>query len=283
MKIGQPYQVGGVWYYPRDDRDYEEVGIASWYGPGFHGKYTANGEIYDMDGISAAHKTLPMPSYVEVTNLENGRSLLVRVNDRGPFVGDRVIDLSRRTAQLLGLDRKGTGKVRVKRVYPSEDQIATLQPKQTAPVVRAPAPAPVMVAAAAPVAPAPAPTPTPVPTPMPTPVPAVATDAPTIRSVALPPSTISAPAAPAASAAPAAPAGGDVFVQVAALSDQGRASWLAGYLKTIANPIVERTPTGLYRVRLGPFFSRDAAQGVLAQVQAAGYGEARVIGGTPTS
>ncbi|TDQ81502.1 rare lipoprotein A [Dongia mobilis] len=112
-KIGKPYQVDGVWYYPRADYDYDETGIASWYGPGFHGNQTANGEIYDENDLTAAHKTLPMPSLVRVTNLENGRSLVVRLNDRGPFANNRIIDLSRRSAQLLGFEQQGTAKVRV--------------------------------------------------------------------------------------------------------------------------------------------------------------------------
>lgn len=112
-KIGKPYRVNNVWYYPRADYDYDETGIASWYGPGFHANQTANGEIYDENDLTAAHKTLPMPSLVRVTNLENGRSLVVRINDRGPFVNNRIIDLSRRSAQLLGVEQKGTAKVRV--------------------------------------------------------------------------------------------------------------------------------------------------------------------------
>lgn len=112
-KVGKPYQVAGVWYYPREDFDYDETGIASWYGPDFHGKMTANGESFDQNAVSAAHKTLPLPSVVRVTNLENGRSLVVRVNDRGPFVNGRIIDLSRRAAQLLGTEGTGTAKVRV--------------------------------------------------------------------------------------------------------------------------------------------------------------------------
>lgn len=112
-KIGKPYKVSGVWYYPREDFDYDETGIASWYGPNFHGKMTANGESFDQNAVSAAHKTLPLPSVVRVTNLDNGRSLVIRVNDRGPFVNGRIIDLSRRAAQLLGTEATGTAKVRV--------------------------------------------------------------------------------------------------------------------------------------------------------------------------
>jgi rare lipoprotein A len=112
-KVGEPYQINGIWYHPRVEYDYDETGIASWYGEQFHGKLTANGEIYDMNDLTAAHRTLPMPSLVRVTNLENGRSMILRINDRGPFAAGRIIDLSRRSAQLLGMDRAGTAKVRV--------------------------------------------------------------------------------------------------------------------------------------------------------------------------
>lgn len=128
VKIGKPYQVLGAWYYPSDDRSYDQRGIASWYGPGFHALNTANGERYDQDDVTAAHKTLPMPSYVEVENLDNGRKLTVRVNDRGPFVAGRIIDLSRRSAQLLGVDKAGTARVRVRRVYPDGAATAQLVP-----------------------------------------------------------------------------------------------------------------------------------------------------------
>ncbi|MBT3305368.1 MAG: septal ring lytic transglycosylase RlpA family protein, partial [Alphaproteobacteria bacterium] len=112
-KIGDPYQIQGVWYYPAEDFEYEETGIASWYGTQFHGRRTANGETYDMNALTAAHRTLPMPSFVRVTNMENGRSLILKVNDRGPFARSRIIDISRRGAQLLGFQKAGTAKVRV--------------------------------------------------------------------------------------------------------------------------------------------------------------------------
>ena len=113
-KVGDAYQIDGVWYYPSEVESYSEEGVASWYGADFHEQVTANGEIYDMAALTAAHRTLPMPSAVEVTNLANGRSLTLRVNDRGPFVNDRIIDVSRRAAQLLGFERKGTARVRVR-------------------------------------------------------------------------------------------------------------------------------------------------------------------------
>ena len=112
-KIGKPYQIAGVWYYPAEDYNYSETGIASWYGPDFHGKYTANGEVFDQNEVTAAHRTLPMPSFVRVTNLDNGRTLEVRINDCGPFVRGRILDLSRRASQLLGIEERGTARVKV--------------------------------------------------------------------------------------------------------------------------------------------------------------------------
>jgi len=115
-KIGNPYKVAGRWYYPKEEAAYDEVGMASWYGKDFHGKKTANGEYFNMNALTAAHKTLPLPTFVKVTNLSNGRSIVLRVNDRGPFVNDRLIDLSRRGAQLLGFQKQGVTRVRVQAV-----------------------------------------------------------------------------------------------------------------------------------------------------------------------
>ncbi len=112
-KVGSPYQMAGVWYYPKEDPNYDQVGTASWYGPKFHGSLTANGETYDMNGMTAAHPTLPMPSWVRVTNLENGRSVVLRINDRGPYKKNRLIDLSRAAAKELNIIGKGTAHVRV--------------------------------------------------------------------------------------------------------------------------------------------------------------------------
>ncbi len=117
-KVGDPYQIQGAWYYPAEDWNYVETGIASFYGgersgTDFHGKLTANGELYDMNSLTAAHTTLPMPSLVRVTNIENGRSIVLRVNDRGPFARGRIIDVSRRAAQLLGFEGQGTARVKV--------------------------------------------------------------------------------------------------------------------------------------------------------------------------
>ncbi len=112
-KVGNPYKIMGKWYYPKEDYNYKEIGVASWYGEDFHAKRTANGEKYDMYSLTAAHRTLPLPSIVKVTNLENGRSLVLRVNDRGPYAKNRIIDVSKRASQLLGFQAQGTTKVRV--------------------------------------------------------------------------------------------------------------------------------------------------------------------------
>lgn len=117
----KPYQINGRWYYPMAEPDYDQIGIASWYGDAFNGKPTADGEIFDMQAYTAAHKTLPLPSIVEVTNLDNGRSMQLRLNDRGPFVDDRLIDLSRGAADKLGVLRPGLARVRVRYVGPAPD------------------------------------------------------------------------------------------------------------------------------------------------------------------
>jgi len=112
-KLGDPYKVEGQLYVPKLQTDYDEIGLASWYGSNFHGKATANGASYDMNSLTAAHKTLPLPCMVRVTNLDNNRSLIVMVNDRGPFSKGRLIDVSKRAAEILGFKDKGTTKVRV--------------------------------------------------------------------------------------------------------------------------------------------------------------------------
>lgn len=115
-QVGQPYMVRGKMYYPKEDRNYRKVGMASWYGDAFHGRLTANGEIYDQTHLTAAHPTMPLPSYARVTNTETGSSVIVRVNDRGPFSNGRLIDLSSRAADLLDYKRSGTAKVKVEYV-----------------------------------------------------------------------------------------------------------------------------------------------------------------------
>ncbi|MDH5723051.1 MAG: septal ring lytic transglycosylase RlpA family protein [Alphaproteobacteria bacterium] len=123
-KVGSPYVINGKRYYPSVDYGYNKTGIASWYGPNFHGKSTANGEIFDQNELTAAHKTLPLPSIVRVTNLENGKSIVARVNDRGPYAHGRIIDMSKRSAELLGFKNQGTAKVRVQVLEPESRMVA---------------------------------------------------------------------------------------------------------------------------------------------------------------
>jgi rare lipoprotein A len=115
-RVGDPYVIAGRTYVPQDDPGYRAEGLASWYGTDFHGRLTANGEVFDMYALSAAHPTLPLPSYVRITNLENRRSIVVRVNDRGPYHDNRVIDVSVRAAKLLGFFDRGVAQVRVEYV-----------------------------------------------------------------------------------------------------------------------------------------------------------------------
>lgn len=117
--VGKPYVVKGKTFVPKENPDYDKVGVASWYGDAFHGRMTANGELYDKEHLSAAHPTLPLPSYARVTNLNNGSSVIVRINDRGPFHKGRIIDLSRKTADLLDMKHSGTGEVRVQYIGPA--------------------------------------------------------------------------------------------------------------------------------------------------------------------
>ena len=118
-QVGKPYMVHGKWYYPKENQNYKAVGAASWYGDAFHGRLTANGEVYDMDRLTAAHPTMPLPSYARVTNLKDGASVVVRVNDRGPYADGRVIDLSKRAAEMLDYSTAGVARVKVEYVGPA--------------------------------------------------------------------------------------------------------------------------------------------------------------------
>jgi rare lipoprotein A len=151
-RVGKPYNINGRVYVPNEDASYRAEGIASWYGPDFHGRQTANGELYDMHAISAAHPTMPLPSYARVTNLDNGRSIIVRVNDRGPYVRNRIVDLSVGTAKALGFYGHGLARVRIEYVgrapmEGSDDAMLLATLREGSP---APAPSKVMVAAAKP-------------------------------------------------------------------------------------------------------------------------------------
>ncbi len=154
-RVGKPYVIAGRTYVPQENPDYKAEGIASWYGDDFHGRRTANGEVFDRASISAAHPTLPMPSYVRVTNLRNERSIIVRINDRGPYHQNRVIDVSHRTADLLGFSSNGVAKVRVEFVGRapldgSDDRKLMATLRQDGTPAEAPANSAVQVASAAP-------------------------------------------------------------------------------------------------------------------------------------
>src|SRR5882757_5966291 len=154
-RVGKPYTVAGRIYVPEEDVNYREEGLASWYGDDFHGRQTANGEVFDMESLSAAHPTLPMPSYARVTNLSNGKSLIVRVNDRGPYHGNRLIDVSNKAAELL--EFKGNGVARVRVEYVARAPLEGSDDRQLVATLRtgvpAPSPSAVRIASARPFVP----------------------------------------------------------------------------------------------------------------------------------
>ena len=263
-KIGSPYQIQGVWYYPSEDYDYDETGIASWYGPNFHGKRTANGESFDQNSITGAHRTLPMPSLVRVTNLENGRSLVIRVNDRGPFAHGRIIDLSRRSAQLLGMETTGTARVRVQ-IMADESRALALQAKggSIAPQVAA-APRESVSAETLPV-PGSREQARPVATPPPQPE----------RNRAAP-----APAAPTGQVEMAAVKPTRVYLQAGAFSQFDNANRTVAALSPVGKAWITQVQTGkgsFFRVRMGPIETVSDADTLLEKVISNGYPEAKII------
>jgi rare lipoprotein A len=293
-KVGKPYQVKGVWYYPRVDYDYAEVGVASWYGPGFHGRPTANGEEYDMNDLTAAHRTLPMPSIVRVTNLENGRSIKLRVNDRGPFVGERIIDVSRRGAQLLGFYGNGTARVRVDIVADESKQLAAALgvPVDTA-VAEHRTEQPVTEVASAYEVPSGEPfQPQPEPPLQQQPEAEIGQVAMAYAPVAVLPEAANEsypgpdPSLPIAdSPRETAPteesrSGSAMYVQAGAFADVSRADLVRRRLSPIG-PIV-MSPSrvdgrDLLRVRVGPLRSDEEAERVLASVSRAGFPDCRLV------
>ena len=239
-KLGSPYQIGGIWYYPEYDPNYDVVGVASWYGRQFHGRPTANGEVFDMRQISAAHPTLPMPSLVEVTNLENGRSMKLRVNDRGPFHDNRLIDLSQAAARELGFEGQGLARVRVRFV--------SLLPANGTPPVAGTTTRPATVVAAAP---------------------------PTAGPVRRPAPVVASAARPAERRQDGCGNDAAHFVQVAAFGETANAQRVAASLERLGR--VEIEAAALNRVRLGPYASRRDAFGKLAVIRGLGYQDAQVI------
>ncbi|WOE74023.1 septal ring lytic transglycosylase RlpA family protein [Alterisphingorhabdus coralli] len=280
VKIGTPYEVGGKEYVPADTMDYDEVGYASWYGDEFANKPTANGENYVPAGISAAHKTLPLPSYAEVTALETGRTILVRINDRGPFAKDRIIDLSRGAADQLGITDQGVAGVRVRRVFPPETDRALLRSGRSAyarPVTSdgllnvlrkklglMPKPvAPVQQTAAAETPPAAAP---------------VTRAKPAnngrfiVEGEGASPVTNPKPQYWSGPARTTLPTG--FMVQVAAFGSKARADALASKLGA---KVYASSDSNIWRVRYGPYSSATDAQSGLQRARQNGYSDAKVI------
>ncbi|MFD2207534.1 septal ring lytic transglycosylase RlpA family protein [Kiloniella antarctica] len=268
FKVGSPYQVKKIWYYPAVDYGYSETGIASWYGPGFDGKTTANGEIYDQYALTAAHRTLPMPSLVRVTNLGNGRSIKLRVNDRGPFSNNRIIDVSRRSAQLLGFEVQGTAKVKVEILEDESRQLAAqAQGEEYIPQV---ASSQNTTLAA--------------PTDEVTAEPLGASQGTSVEPVQSASHT-SVRAEPVANftdgvvtQTPLAPSG--IYVQAGSFLQIHNADRLRARLASLGTAQVANAPVGsrtFYRVRLGPLSNVEEADKLLQILHDNGYNEARVI------
>jgi len=264
-KVGQPYQVDNVWYYPREQPDYDETGIASWYGPTFYGHHTANGEMYDGNQLTAAHKTLPMPVNVRVTNLDNGKSLIVRVNDRGPYARGRIIDLSKRAAELLDVVQTGTARVRV--TYLSRADINGAPPPITPPAIASALPAapsgkvdtaalgivPGATVAAAPARPV-QPTP-PIPPQM------FADDQPTGKVTRVPVPVVT-----------------HLYVQLGAFSKMENAKALLNRVGgDLRISTLQRGGQTLYRVRSGPLSSVADADAALARITGGGANDAHIV------
>ncbi|MFC2953159.1 septal ring lytic transglycosylase RlpA family protein [Marinicaulis aureus] len=296
-KVGKPYKVKGKTYYPAEDPNYSKVGVASWYGSQFHGRLTANGEIFDMNRLSAAHTTLPLPSMVEVTNLENGRSVVVRLNDRGPFVGDRIIDMSREAARELGFEEQGTARVRVRyagrapltaaapKTSPREDRVARAAPVRQETIRPGVDPdcdpiselltsmesAPALTPGAEEVAIAEA-------------------ETPDSAEAEIPAADLSTPDPDDArlvhpSASADQPTEAIYVIRVAALSRLDNIDGLRAQLGDIGTLRMSRVETEagtvFYRVNLGPFSSIETAAEKLEAVRRAGYADASLVTLTP--
>ena len=285
-KVGSPYKIDGIWYYPKENFTLIETGVASWYGPGFHEEYTANGEIFDQNELTAAHRTLQLPSIVRVTNLENGRSVVVRVNDRGPFKQGRIMDVSKRTAELLGFAGKGTAHVRLKVLEKESRNLAAaaqigkdttrltlsdLRRKKSASVKLQPSAklsrvVPVSVAVDG------------LPESLITPT--IATEELAFSKKKLSP----APSVPLFTPAPVvmkAPVNyTDIFVQAGSFSVFDNAERLTKQLVKIAPTVIEPATVRfrkMYRVKLGPLASIEEAEKVLEKVISSGQTTAKII------
>jgi rare lipoprotein A len=271
-KVGNPYQIDGTWYYPREQPDYDETGIASWYGPTFYGKHTANGEIYNAGDLTAAHRTLPMPVNVRVTDLDNGKSLVVRVNDRGPYAKGRIIDLSEAAAKLLGYYGQGTARVRVTYVGRADAGAGVYSPPPTPPEIASAVPAmptKKIDTAALNVLPG-------------------ATVAPPVKVAELPvPAALPVILPPAPAAEPTGqvtkvpvPAKTRLYVQVGAFSSAANADRLKARLSgapALSVSVISRNGQNLYRVRSGPYDSLEDADAALARMTDLGNNDAQIV------
>ncbi|HEX4111206.1 MAG TPA: septal ring lytic transglycosylase RlpA family protein [Stellaceae bacterium] len=343
-KVGRPYQIAGTWYYPKEDWSYNETGIASWYGEQFHGRYTADGEVFDLNSLTAAHRTLPLPCVVRVTNLENGRSIKLRVNDRGPYARGRIIDVSRRAAQLLGFEGSGTAKVRVQIMVPDSMDVAAAARRGGTRFAAAAPPTPAAVVAEVASAPltlpvsvleamrggsGPAVTPTPpqvefaqnkpIAAPAPRPVavrvaaaapprtthpasrpaeirvadnsraadnrPYIFDDLPAPTNVEMPASEppsqplVLPPMPEQVSMVSVKPT--QIYIQAGAFSESGNARRMQSKLRGLGAPVkvtsVAVNGSAVYRVRVGPIPSVDAADDMLNRVVVNGVAEARIV------
>lgn len=278
-KLGDPYQVNGIWYYPRVDYDYDENGIASWYGgPEYQGKPTANGETFDGNAVSGAHRTLPLPSIVRVTNLENGRSLVVRINDRGPFRPGRIVDLSRRAAQLLEFDAQGQAKVRVqilagesqelasriKALYPQHDDAPAPVATSIRPQIAGEALAPPSGVRQAP----------------PT-RPVAARSLPTAHAAPRQVQNDTSPGSLDQQQVTVVPVGvSRIFVQAGAFTRFDYANRRSAQVSPVAKAAISQVrqkDRSLYRVRVGPLNSVEEADRILGQLIASGIQDAQVV------
>lgn len=264
-KVGKPYQIAGVWYYPKEQYNYNETGLASWYGDEFKGKKTANGEIYNPALLTAAHKTLPMPVMARVTNLENGNQIVVRINDRGPFVQGRIIDLSTESAKLLGFKRQGVAKVRVEYIGKAIKESKFVAKAVTAPAERRVSSAPVNEVEADELAPPPGAS--------------VARDLPSMASR---PDVTTETFADFRRVPVTGPA--SIYVQAGSFQMRDNAIRLKGTLERrgYQAPGVEISTARVsgqlfYRVHIGPLLEVDAADQMLTRVLDSGYAGARIV------
>ncbi len=276
-KIGNPYEINGTWYYPKVNYEYDETGIASWYGPNFHGKLTANGETYDMNALTAAHRTLPLPTWVEVTNLENGRKLNLRINDRGPYAKGRIIDISRQGAQLLGFQTNGTAKIRV-RVLAEESLALVRQLTGEATIAEVGSPitvesVPTEAVDTEPLAP-----------PDGAAIVEASANPVVVTETSEPPSNetvsepVTSPSEPEVQVVEVVDTG--IFIQAGAFSQYENANRVQATLTTIGEVNISQilvNDLDLYRVRLGPISNVTEADILLSQVIGAGYPDARII------